>query len=43
MTNSDDELVVLDLHDPEVRNAIRNFAGGQISAIYDSDLARPHS
>ena len=42
-TNSDGELVVLDLHDPEVWNAIRNFAGGQISAIYDSDFARPHS
>ena len=42
-TNSDNELVVLDLHDPEVRNAIRNFTGGQISAIYDADVARPHS
>ncbi len=42
-TNRDDELVVLDLHESGVRNAIRSFAGGQISAIYDSDFARPHS
>lgn len=42
-TNSDGELVVLDLHDPEVRDAIRNFAGGQTSALYESGLARPHS
>ena len=41
--NSDDELVVLDLHESGVREAIRNFAGGQIAAIYDSDFARPHS
>ena len=42
-TNNDGELVVLDLHDPEVRDAIRSLAGGQVSAIYDSDLARPHA
>lgn len=42
-TNNDGELVVLDLHDPEVRDAIRSLAGGQISAIYDSDLAMPHA
>ena len=41
--NSDDELVALDLQNPTVREAIRNFDGGQISAIYDSEVAQPHS
>ena len=41
--NSDDELVALDLQSPTIREAIRNFEGGQISAIYDSEVAQPHS
>ena len=41
--NSDGELVALDLLNPTVREAIRNFGGGQISAIYDSEVAQPHS
>ena len=41
--NSDGALVALDLHSPTVREAIRNFKGGKISAIYDSEIAQPHS
>ena len=41
--NSDDELVALDLQSPTIREAIRNFEGGQISAIYDSGAAQPES
>ena len=41
--NSDGEMVALDLQDPTVREAIRNFGGGQILAIYDSDFAQSHS
>lgn len=38
--NSDGELVALDLQNAAVREAIRNTAGTNISAIYDSDAAR---
>ena len=41
--NSHGELVVLDLQNPAVRQAIRDFDGAQISAIYDSEVAQPHS
>ena len=41
--NSDGELVVLDLQNAAVREAIRNFAGTKISAIHDSDAARLYS
>ena len=41
--NSDGEMVALDIQNPTVREAIRNFGGGQISAIYDSDFAQFHS
>lgn len=41
--NSEGDLVVLDLQNPTVREAIRNFPGGQITAIYDSKIARLHS
>ena len=41
--NSDGELVALDVLNPTVREAILNFDGGQISAIYDSEAAQPHS
>ena len=38
--NSEGELVALDLQDTTVRETIRNFGGGQISAVYDSDVAQ---
>ena len=41
--NSDGELVALDLQNATVREAIRNFDRSKISAIYDSDAARPYS
>ena len=41
--NGDGELVALDLQNATVREAIRNFAGTKISAIYDSDAARLYS
>ena len=35
--------MTLDLQEATVREAIRNFAGGQISVIYDSNLAQMYS
>ncbi|MGH2445509.1 MAG: hypothetical protein ACRDGD_05665 [Candidatus Limnocylindria bacterium] len=36
------ELRVLDLTDPEVRSAVRAFeGGGKVTALYQSDIARP--
>lgn len=40
--NSNGDLAVLDLQDPAVRDAVRNFDGAQISAIYESEAAQPY-
>ena len=37
-----DGLRVLDLHDPAVRAAVRDFAGGKVTTLYESDSARPY-
>lgn len=37
----DGSLRVLDLTDPAVRGAVLTFAGAKVSALYDSDVARP--
>lgn len=42
-TNSDGEMVVLDLQNPTVRDAIRQTEDAQISVIYDSDAAQLYS
>ena len=42
-TNSDGEMVVLDLQNPTVRDAIRRTRGAEVSAIYDSDAAQLYS
>ena len=41
--NSDGELVVLDLQNAAVREAIRDVDGAKISGIYDSDAAQRYS
>ncbi|MEO5884878.1 MAG: hypothetical protein ABIQ58_05115 [Candidatus Limnocylindrales bacterium] len=38
-----DDMRVLDLQDPVVRAAVVAFEGGKVSALYDSDQARPYS
>ncbi|WP_420433465.1 DEAD/DEAH box helicase [Candidatus Poriferisocius sp.] len=40
--NSEGQLVVLDLQSPTVRETVSSFRGGEISAIYDSDVAQPY-
>ena len=42
-TNTGGEMVVLDLQNPTVRDAIRRTRGAEISAIYDSDAAQLYS
>lgn len=36
-------LAVLDFQDPDVRAAVRGFEGGQVTALYESDVARPYA
>jgi hypothetical protein len=42
IAKADDGLQVLDLTDPEVRAAVLAFDGAKVSALYESDVARPY-
>ncbi len=37
-----DDLRTLDLQDPTVREAVRDFEGGKVTALYESDAARDY-
>lgn len=40
VAKADDKLRVLDLKDEKVRAAVRDFEGGKVTALYESDAAR---
>lgn len=37
-----ESLRTLDLHDAKVREAVRAFEGGKVTALYESDAARDY-
>ncbi len=41
VVEGDGTLRVLDLFEPHVRTAVRDFDGAQVTALYDSDAATP--
>lgn len=42
VAKADDKLRVLDLKDEKVRAAVRDFEGGKVTALYESDAARDY-
>lgn len=43
VAEADDKLRVLDLKDAAVRDAVRAFEGGKVTALYESDAARDYA